>query len=269
MGRGFIDRFEVARSALAAAESRMEFLSALRSWSPELMIGDHPAIPNPFVFGNPARTIGTETWRVEWFDDPVTPGTIQDLKRVTVVVRWTMAGDRRLRDLHPAVRALMRTPRPEGPHPDRDHGRHGAREHRHARSRRLLHELAGDLDRCGRQGGHPARGHRTAREHRPAHPRRGSALATNPDGNPDHAQLDLFAQPSQQNQFYSFWWDAADSRVHEGPSRTQDRGASVTSTVERFNLFTTDSMVVLNSLVLRSPQGERVRLFTNVALLNR
>jgi type II secretory pathway pseudopilin PulG len=91
MGRGFIDRFEVARSALAAAESRMEFLSALRSWSPELMIGDHPAIPNPFVFGNPARTIGTETWRVEWFDDPVTPGTIQDLKRVTVVVRWTMA----------------------------------------------------------------------------------------------------------------------------------------------------------------------------------
>jgi prepilin-type N-terminal cleavage/methylation domain-containing protein len=97
----------------------------------------------------------------------------------------------------------------------------------------------------------------------------GSALATNPDGNPDHAQLDLFAQPSQQNQFYSFWWDAADSRVHEGPSRTQDRGASVTSTVERFNLFTTDSMVVLNSLVLRSPQGERVRLFTNVALLNR
>lgn len=97
----------------------------------------------------------------------------------------------------------------------------------------------------------------------------GSALATNPDGNPDHAQLDLFRQPNRQNQFYSFWWDVADSRVHEGPSRAQDRGASVTSTVERFNLFTTDSMVVLNSLVLRSPQGDRITLFTNIAMLNR
>lgn len=86
LGRGFINRFEIARSALTVAESRLEQLHG----DP-----DSPALSTdsthvrPFNLGG--REIGLEEWIVVWFNDPSIPGT-QDLKQVTVIVSWSMSG---------------------------------------------------------------------------------------------------------------------------------------------------------------------------------
>jgi hypothetical protein len=84
-GRSLIDRFEVARAALGVAQGRMERLSFLPLDSDSLVEGAYPATPNDFVFEG--RTLGTEGWRVEAFDDPATGGP-NDMKRVTVTVSF-------------------------------------------------------------------------------------------------------------------------------------------------------------------------------------
>lgn len=83
IGRVQIDRFEVARAALAVAQQRMELLSVKPGSASDLNIGQHAG--SAFVYDGAA---GGESWRVDWFDDPGTTGT-QDLKRVTVRVAWT------------------------------------------------------------------------------------------------------------------------------------------------------------------------------------
>jgi hypothetical protein len=90
MGRGFIDRFAVGRAAIGVVQGRMEALSVLPVGSPELTIGAHPGIP----FTYKGEAVGTEWWRVEWFDDPATPTTTSDLRKVTVVVTWGRGADR-------------------------------------------------------------------------------------------------------------------------------------------------------------------------------
>jgi hypothetical protein len=87
VGRVQIDRFEVARAALAVAQERMERLSIL-SASHALLVARgayHPDSPIPFQYKGAVGWIG---WLVEWFDDPATSDT-QDLKRVTVRITWT------------------------------------------------------------------------------------------------------------------------------------------------------------------------------------
>jgi hypothetical protein len=91
LGRAFVDKFEIARIALSAAQSRMEALSVTPSTSPDFTVGVHPDPAQPFTFHG--ADIGTETWRVDWFDDPLTPSTTTDLKRVTVVVAWGHGAD--------------------------------------------------------------------------------------------------------------------------------------------------------------------------------
>ncbi len=86
LGRSFIDRFEVARAALAEAQRRMETLVVAQVDSPDLTVGTHPALPMPFSYEG--RAMGSEIWTVTWFDDPGTIGTTQDLKRVTVRIQW-------------------------------------------------------------------------------------------------------------------------------------------------------------------------------------
>jgi hypothetical protein len=91
LGRGFAVRFEVARMALGIAQSRMEALTVLPSTDPSLAIGTHPATPLDFTYrGVP---IGTETWRVEWYDDPASSALTTDLKRVTVLISWQRGAD--------------------------------------------------------------------------------------------------------------------------------------------------------------------------------
>ena len=93
-GRGLIDRYATARDALEAASRRLETLAMQARKdiaTPELSPGNH---------GPVARTLnqnqtGSETWNVQWVNDPVDdPGDSDpnDYKRVTVKVRWNQAG---------------------------------------------------------------------------------------------------------------------------------------------------------------------------------
>jgi prepilin-type N-terminal cleavage/methylation domain-containing protein len=86
MGQSFIQRFETGRSALAVAEGRLDLLGVLPASSPDLTLGDHPASPLPFQADG--TTVGTETWRVDTYDDPGTSFMTDDLKKVTVTVTW-------------------------------------------------------------------------------------------------------------------------------------------------------------------------------------
>ena len=91
--RGLVNRYEVARVALAAAQRRMEMLSVLRASDP-LLNGTHQE----------DVAAGTNVVHVSWtatpYPDPVGPG----LKRVAVAVTWdgaTVADSIRLARLFP------------------------------------------------------------------------------------------------------------------------------------------------------------------------
>ena len=89
-GRALIDHYEVARAATWVAQQRLELLGGVGT-SSDLSIGTHPSTANAFVYRTVA--IGTESWTVAWYDDPI-DGTgagdanPNDLKRVTVKVQW-------------------------------------------------------------------------------------------------------------------------------------------------------------------------------------
>jgi type II secretory pathway pseudopilin PulG len=89
-GRGLVDRFEIARVALAAAQRRMERLSALPAAAPELQLGT----PHTDVVQVDGRTVARESWTVDAFDDPAngTQAGSVDLKKVTVTVSWGQLG---------------------------------------------------------------------------------------------------------------------------------------------------------------------------------
>jgi hypothetical protein len=94
IGRGMIDRYRVARVALALAQRRMEVLSALPPGSDSLTIRNPTGTtygPNPFNVDG--REVGAEEWTAEWYDDPLdrlAPSDLapHDLKLVTVRVIW-------------------------------------------------------------------------------------------------------------------------------------------------------------------------------------
>jgi type II secretory pathway pseudopilin PulG len=92
LGRSFIDRFEVARVALAHASGRLDQLAVLSPTSADLDVGIHPDTPLAFRFHD--TDVGTESWRVEWYDDPATHDIHADLKQVTVSVAWRVGMDR-------------------------------------------------------------------------------------------------------------------------------------------------------------------------------
>lgn len=83
LGRAFINRFEVARAALGAAQERLELLQV----TPRSSADFSPDSLHVRPFTHFGRQVGTEEWAVTWYDDPAMPGT-NDLKRVTVTVRW-------------------------------------------------------------------------------------------------------------------------------------------------------------------------------------
>jgi type II secretory pathway pseudopilin PulG len=88
IGRGMIDRYATARSAMGAAQSRMELLrrkSLIDLATPDL----DPAVTHPVTaLMLDGRIPGQETWTVEWLHDPQGVGS-QDYKRVHVTVSWT------------------------------------------------------------------------------------------------------------------------------------------------------------------------------------
>lgn len=91
LGRGFVDRYGVARAAFGVAKARLESCGAVNPLSPDLVITPPPHTA-PFVLDG--RVIGQESWTVDWVDDPA-DGLVgagdpngNDLKLVTVTVSY-------------------------------------------------------------------------------------------------------------------------------------------------------------------------------------
>jgi hypothetical protein len=84
VGRGLVNRYEIARAALGEAQSQIESLTLLPASDPTLVVG-YAGAPTPFLYKGAA--LGTESWRVVGYDEPHIPG-IQNLRRVIVTVRW-------------------------------------------------------------------------------------------------------------------------------------------------------------------------------------
>lgn len=92
-GRGFVNRFEVARAALAAAQGRLAVLGAARDTSAALT----PGILHTAPFTVDGRVYGVERWAITWRDVPADgaggadPDTF-DMRLATVEVVFAQAG---------------------------------------------------------------------------------------------------------------------------------------------------------------------------------
>src|SRR5882672_11756294 len=82
VGRGLVDRYEVARAALGEAQSQLEALTLLPNSDPTLALG-YVGAPTPFRYEG--TTLGEEYWRVVAYDEPNLPGTA-NFKRVIMTV---------------------------------------------------------------------------------------------------------------------------------------------------------------------------------------
>lgn len=91
-GRALINRYEVARDALGAAQREFEILGAVSLQSDSLDAGTGVRLHGPFPIGLNDRTNGTVEWRSAWIDDPQDDGAgdpdPRDYRQVTMVVRW-------------------------------------------------------------------------------------------------------------------------------------------------------------------------------------
>ena len=87
VGRGLVNRYEVARAALGEAQSQLEALQLVARGDPTMAVG-YVSPATPFRYNGAA--LGTSSWRVLAYDDPNLPGTV-NLKRVIVTVRWTQS----------------------------------------------------------------------------------------------------------------------------------------------------------------------------------
>lgn len=84
VGRALVNRYEVARAALAEAQNQLESLTQVPAGDPALAVG-YSSPPTPFRYEG--AEIGSENWTVGAYDEPNLPGTV-NLKRVRVIVRW-------------------------------------------------------------------------------------------------------------------------------------------------------------------------------------
>lgn len=84
IGRGTVNRYEVARAALGVAQDRLELCAALPLASDSLVVGY--ASPH-FAFVYEGATCGDYSWVVGGYDHPDIPGTV-DLKKIVVTVRF-------------------------------------------------------------------------------------------------------------------------------------------------------------------------------------
>ena len=94
-GRPLLNRYQLARAALAGAQRRMEMLSVTRSTDPQLAIPvgrSSATYSEPLVVGG--TVVGTSAWTVSWVTDPAdtVPGG-HSLRRVTVRVSWATGAD--------------------------------------------------------------------------------------------------------------------------------------------------------------------------------
>lgn len=84
VGRALVNRYEIARAALAEAQNQLEALTQVLPNDPVLAVG-YASPPTPFRYEGVA--LGAQNWSVQAYDEPNLPGTV-NMKRVRVVVRW-------------------------------------------------------------------------------------------------------------------------------------------------------------------------------------
>lgn len=85
VGRGWINRFEVARVADARAQSRLDSLLSLPNTDPANVLGTHAGPP----FSYKGQALGTESWRIETVANAVPGHSV--LRRATATVSWRLA----------------------------------------------------------------------------------------------------------------------------------------------------------------------------------
>ncbi len=79
----------------------------------------------------------------------------------------------------------------------------------------------------------------------------------------------LILRDAAQTEFWRFWWDGNDHRIHQGPGVSQDRGPVVNSPVTRFQLDTLTRLVAIRLVELQADDGQAVRIASAAALYNR
>lgn len=95
-GRALINRYEVARDAMGAAQRELEVLGTVSLTSDSLNADAPQPVGGPFAVSLSEWQNGTVEWRSDWVDDPADDGggadpEPHDYRRVTMVVRWTNA----------------------------------------------------------------------------------------------------------------------------------------------------------------------------------
>jgi hypothetical protein len=99
--------------------------------------------------------------------------------------------------------------------------------------------------------------------------RRSASATAIPFPDADHGQIALYDFNDLTTPYWYFWWDGADSLIHQGPNpATGDRGAMHASKAERFRVVLNDSALVEIALRLRAATGQRVELTTSSMLRN-
>ena len=81
-------------------------------------------------------------------------------------------------------------------------------------------------------------------------------------------QLMFAGMPPESTNYY-YWWNAADSSIHEGYDPVNaDRGPMVQSKVMAFSVSADTSFLSIRQLRLRTLNGHSVRMTTTVAMQN-
>jgi hypothetical protein len=95
------------------------------------------------------------------------------------------------------------------------------------------------------------------------------ASLAEPFDSPDSLHRGLVLYDAAHDEFWRFWWDEQDRRVHQGPGVGDDRGPVVNTPVTRFQLDTLTRLVDIRLIEMRADDGQTVRVASAAALYNR
>jgi hypothetical protein len=95
------------------------------------------------------------------------------------------------------------------------------------------------------------------------------AVVAVPIDSPDSLSRGVVLYQADHTEFWRFWWNEPDQRVHQGPGVGEDRGPVVNTPVTRFQLDTLTRMVDIRLIEMRADEGQTVRLSSAAALYNR
>lgn len=79
----------------------------------------------------------------------------------------------------------------------------------------------------------------------------------------------LILHNANQVEFWRFWWNGRDQRIHQGMGVGDDRGPVVNTPVTRFQLDTLTRLLEIRLIEMRADDGQSLRVASAVALHNR